>query len=147
MQTYTNYIRVGYYTVLDNKLVHTHGRNALPPLSGKFHWLVWLTCNRSPKLVQRWRGYIAYRSPYFLSFTIPCDDIIRRHQLTISWNVTSSCDVSVPLAKVVPTATDLLTMAFDSIDDDDDDNDDTFVPVLRNTPAQQTEWRYSSAWR
>jgi hypothetical protein len=42
--------------------------------------------------------------------------------------VTSSCDVSVPLAKVVPTATDLPTLAFNSIDDDDDDDDDdTFI--------------------
>jgi hypothetical protein len=43
MQTYTNDDRVGYYTVLDNKLVHTYGRNALPPRSGKFLWLMWLT--------------------------------------------------------------------------------------------------------
>jgi len=40
MQAYTNDDRVGYYTVLDNKLVHTYGRKALPPFSGKFLRLV-----------------------------------------------------------------------------------------------------------
>jgi hypothetical protein len=35
-----------------------------------------------------------------------------------------------------------MKMTFNSINDDD--YDDTFVLVLRNTPRQQTEWRYSS---
>ena len=52
--------------------------------------------------------------------------------------MTSPCDVSVPLAKVAPTATDLLTTTFSGIndvdEDDDDDDDDTFVPVVSNTP-------------
>jgi hypothetical protein len=150
MQTYTNDDRVGYYTVLDkliNLFIRMEGTRCLQFRVNSCGWYSWLM-QQITKASATLEGLhlvpiaifpLLHHPVWWRHSAAPTDNFVKRD--VIMWRFSTPCQ---------GRATDLLTTTFNSInddDDDDDDDDDTFVPVLRNTPWQQTEWRYSSAWR